>query len=175
MSTSVVPSSGRRTLVSVLVGVLAAVVGAVVFATVIGVTKYEIGFGAVGIGALVGFAMSQTATPTRALAPVAAVVSLAGCLLGEVMGFTALIAKDEAFPVLEAEKNVLLQPDLFVEILKASFSPMSLLFWALAVYAGYSFVAKRVAALEAQVAAERAAAQQPAVEAVQQPEPGPAA
>ena len=158
MSTSVVPSSGRRTLLSVLAGAVAAFAGAVAFAAVIGTTQREFSAGSLVIGGLVGFVMARTVTPTRALAPVAGVLALAGCVLGEIMGVTALAAKDDKLPVLDLERYVLGHPGIAVDVLKASFSPMSLLFWAVAAYAGFSFVRKAVAELEARLAAEKAAA-----------------
>ena len=172
MSTPVVPSSGRRTLVSVAAGLAAAVVGGLLWGAVLGYANFRLGIVAVVVGSAVGFAMARTATPTRALAPVAAVVALLGCVLGEMFGDIIDQAQFEKFPLGEALSITIKNPDLAAQIFSDQFDPIGVAFWAIGAWAAFSFVRKAVAELEAQIAAQRAAAEAPAVTA---PEPGPAA
>ena len=93
MSTSVPPSSlidstpaadeGNRHL---LAGAAAAIIGGAVWALIVGVTKYEVGWIAWGIGGLVGFAMSlNTDRRSKGLAALAASLAIFGLLFGKVL------------------------------------------------------------------------------------------
>ncbi|MFG2618397.1 hypothetical protein ACGFXC_12305 [Streptomyces sp. NPDC048507] len=78
----------------VLAAVVAAVVAAGVYGGIIGGTKHEIGYAAIGVGALVGFAAGKIGGRNPALSAVAALLSLAAIFAGQLFGIV-LIAADE--------------------------------------------------------------------------------
>ncbi|WP_088282194.1 hypothetical protein [Kineosporia sp. A_224] len=161
----VVPSSGRRTLLSVLAGVGAAVAGGLLWGIVLGVFHFRLGLVAVAVGAGVGFVMARTATPTRGLAPVAGVLALAGCLLGEMFGDVIDQAKFENVPLGTAVRLTVTNPSLARDIFADHFDAFGVVFWAIGAWAAFSFVRKTVAGLEAQLAAQSAAAASPVASA----------
>ena len=117
-------------------GLVAALAGAAVWGGITVATEYQIGFMAVGIGFVVGYAVriagQGISTP---FGVVGAVFSLVGCALGNLLAVTAFVAANEEMPFLD----VLVQLDLALiqELMIATFSPMDLLFYAIAIYYGY--------------------------------------
>jgi hypothetical protein len=126
-------------------GAGAAVAGAAAWAAITVVTEYQIGFMAIGVGFLVGYAVriagKGVSTP---FGVVGAVFSLIGCGLGNLLTVSAFIAADEGVGIFE----VLAQLDLdaTMELMVATFSPIDLLFYAIAVYYGYSVSFRQVSA-----------------------------
>jgi hypothetical protein len=139
----------------VVIGFFAALIGAVLWAVVVAVTHYELGIVAVGIGLLVGTAMARNAAPHPALPVIAAALALLGCLLGDVLCDVAMLANGDGLTLLDAFRITFGSVDDLVEIFKLGFSPMSLLFWAIA--ALYAVRAVRRAALVHQVEEQQAA------------------
>jgi len=85
-----------------MAGAVAAVASGVVWAVVVAVTGYEIGYAAVGLGALVGVAMSRS-TPRRdtTAAVVAAVLALAGLVTARIVIAEFVMPRAEISGVLE--------------------------------------------------------------------------
>jgi hypothetical protein len=146
------PPTGRSTLVSVAVGLVAAIVAGCVAGAITGLSNYQIGFVAVGIGVIVGFAMARTATPTRALAPIAAALAIAGCLVGDLVADMIFAGKAEEVPFSTVLSATFKHPTLARDLFKAGFEPTTLLFWGIAAFAAFSFVRKAVAELEQRIA-----------------------
>lgn len=70
---------------AVLAGVVAAVVAGAAWAAIVWLTNYEIGFAAIGVGGLVGFAMSRaTSRRDRSIGVMAAILALVGLLAARV-------------------------------------------------------------------------------------------
>ena len=118
------------------IGLAAALIGAVVWAVITIVTEYQIGWMAVGVGFLVGIAMRQFGKGVSMKFGIAgALLALLGCLLGNLFSVCGFIGAQEGISPLA----VLFQIDFSValELLKATFSPMDLLFYGIAVYEGY--------------------------------------
>lgn len=125
----------------------AAVVGAVVWAVVTVATKYQIGIMAIGVGFLVGWAVRATGrSGAPVLGYVGAVFALIGCLLGNLLAISGLIAAETATPLPATLARVLLQPATAVSVMQAGFSPMDLVFYAIAVYEGYKIARRPVSA-----------------------------
>lgn len=120
----------------VAAGAGAAALGAGLWAVLTVVTGYQIGFMAVGVGFLVGLAVRAAG---KGLDPVFGVaggaLALLGCAAGNLLAVCGLIAQQEAIPILE----LLSRLDFTVarELMVASFTPMDLLFYGIAVYEGY--------------------------------------
>src|SRR5690242_12775647 len=65
--------------------VAGAVLGAVAWAVLVSVSGYKIGFAAIGVGALAGFLAGRFGGGSPQLPWIAAVIGLAGCLLGDLL------------------------------------------------------------------------------------------
>jgi hypothetical protein len=123
---------------AVMAGAIASLVGAVVWAVVTVATEMQIGWMAVGVGFLVGFAVGRFNYSGQAhFGFIGAALALSGCLLGNVLSLLGFAASQE---------NV-----SFVQVLSVvdwgkvpgamadSFSPMDILFYGIAIYQGYKF------------------------------------
>jgi len=122
---------------SIVAGFAAALVGAVVWAAITYFTERQIGWMAIGVGALVGFAVRMGKGMNVSFKVVGAAFALFGCLLGNLFAVYAFAAKELETTVLGAIANVDLE--IVTNIMKESFSPMDLLFYGLAIYAGWQF------------------------------------
>ena len=127
----------------VLAGLVGALVGAVIWAVITVFTKYQIGFMAVGVGFLVGIAIRTIGKGIdRVFGVVGAAMALLGCLLGNlftVCYFVSVAEKMDIFDVL-AQLNL----TVIANLLKATFSPMDLIFYAIAVYEGYRLSFRKI-------------------------------
>jgi hypothetical protein len=117
-------------------GLVAALIGAVAWAAVTLITDYQIGFMAVGIGFLVGYAIRRFGHGHGdRFAMAGAGLALLGCVLGNLLTVVAVVADQPGegfFSVLGG-----LTPSKTISYLQASFQPMDLLFYAIAVYEGF--------------------------------------
>ena len=119
-------------------GAVAAVVGAALWAVVTAVTNWQIGFMAVGVGFLVGLAVRKLGQGvTAAFGVVGAVLSLAGCILGNYLANCAYIAGQENMSIFDVFSQVDFKTA--VDLMVATFHPMDLLFYGIAVYYGYKY------------------------------------
>jgi hypothetical protein len=126
-----------------LSGLVAALVGAGVWAGVTVATEYQIGWMAVGIGFLVGYAVRFAG---KGIAPVygaaSAVLALFGCAAGNLLTFTWFIAAAEGMPFMAVATQ--LDLGITVEILTSTFEAMDVLFYGLAAYFGYKTAFRQV-------------------------------
>ncbi|MCG5215067.1 hypothetical protein [Streptosporangium sp. KLBMP 9127] len=140
----------------IVAGLVAALVGAAAYGTLIAVTEAQIGIAAVGVGVVVGLAVTAVKPTSPVLPALAALFALIACALGQIGGLTALYMKatnDDDY-VRSFTQTV----NLFGEIVGED--PMTLLFWAISAFAGFGFVNRRVkAAVAARSASEQPAAQ----------------
>jgi len=141
--------SQQNVMLGVIGGAGAAALGAALWAGVTLVTGVQIGFMAIGIGYLVGLtvrAFGKGIDPVFGV--VGAVLSLCGCVVGNLLAVTAMIATHQGVPFADAVSQ--LTPELAYELMRASFSPMDLIFYGLAVYEGYRVSFRRVSPEELQ-------------------------
>jgi len=119
-------------------GLVAAVIGASIWAAVTVITDFQIGWMAVGIGFLVGFAVRVTGKGiSKSFGYVGAILALASCLAGNLFSICVIISKQEAIPFFYLLTR--LNPQIIAELMKSTFSPIDLLFYGIAVYEGYRF------------------------------------
>jgi hypothetical protein len=124
----------------ILAGCVAALAGAVAWALIAVVSGYQIGFAAMGVGFLVGWAVRRFGRGrTRAYGAAGALLSLAGIILGNVLTLVGYLTKDQAVPLFTSVGLVATHAGPTFDYLKATFSGISLLFYAIAVYEGYRF------------------------------------
>ena len=129
--------------VGILAGSGAALLGALGWALITALTHFQIGFMAVGVGFLVGTAMRRYGKGFDPVFGIAgAVLSLAGCALGNLLAVCAMAAaaNDMSFFTLLGR----LDPVIAARLMAASFQPMDLLFYGIAVYEGYRLSLRRL-------------------------------
>jgi hypothetical protein len=135
--------SQQNLLGGVLGGIAGAAVGAALWAGVTVATGYQIGWMAVGVGFLVGYAVRVFG---KGLDPIfgviGAVLSLVGCGIGNLLTVCGFVAQQESL----AFFDVLTRLDLGIaqELMAATFSPMDVLFYGIAVYEGYKLSFRRL-------------------------------
>ena len=133
----------------VVAGLAAAIVGAVIWAVITVVTKFQIGYMAVGVGFLVGFAVRFFGRGiTTPFAVAGCLLALVGCLLGNLLSMCGFIATEKSVPLLDVLSR--LNPELAVRLVTATFDLMDLLFYGIALYAGYQYSVRRIAPEELQ-------------------------
>jgi hypothetical protein len=127
----------------VFAGLVGALAGAVIWAMITVFTKYQIGWMAVGVGFLVGIAIRTIGKGMdKVFGIVGAAMALLGCLLGNlftVCYFVSVAEKMDFFDVL-ARLNL----TVIANLLRATFNPMDLLFYAIAVYEGYRLSFRKI-------------------------------
>jgi len=135
--------SEQNLVIGAVGGTAAALVGAALWAAITCLTDYQIGWMAVGVGALVGVAVRALGRGVdKVFGVFGAVLALAGCLLGNILAVCGMVATQEDMGLLDVLGQVDLQVAL--EMLRATFSPMDLVFYGLAVFEGYRFSFRQV-------------------------------
>lgn len=124
-------------------GAVAAAAGAIVWAIVTAVTKYQIGYMAIGIGFLVGIAVRYFGKGlSKRFGLLSAALALLGCLAGNLLAICIMLAYEVDVPLMEILGS--LNGELIAAILQDTFSPMDLLFYGIAVYAAYQTAFRRL-------------------------------
>jgi hypothetical protein len=144
----------------VVAGTMASLAGAGVWAGVTVATNYQIGFMAIGIGFLVGFAVRSLGKGiTNIFGIISGALSLLGCALGNLLTVSAMVAAQEGIPFMSVIGQ--LNPALIQELMVAFFGPMDLLFYGVALYYGYKLAFRQLTDLDLnQMLSGGAAAQQ---------------
>lgn len=119
-------------------GAIAAVIGAAIWAAVSLATGYQIGFMAIGVGLLVGIAVRFAGGGgSPAFGVIGGLFALLGCLLGNLLTVIGYLADHEGIGFFAALFSFNYAATF--EIMQATFSPMDLLFYGIAVYEGFKF------------------------------------
>jgi len=127
---------------AVVGGLAAMVVGAAVWASLTLATGFQIGWMAVGVGFLVGGAIRLIGKgATKPFGCLGAALSLFGCLLGNLLSLCAVVGREEGMSL----SLVLLNLDLAAipGAMVATFAPMDLLFYGIAIGEGYRLSLRR--------------------------------
>ena len=122
----------------ILGGFIAALAGASVWAIITAITEYQIGFMAIGVGFLVGYAVRYMGQGVdQVYGYIGGGLSLVGCLLGNVLTACIFYAEAESIPFMDVVGA--LDFSIAFEILVDTFSFMDILFYGIAVYYGYKW------------------------------------
>ena len=119
-------------------GLISALIGAAIWTAVTLSTGYQIGWMAVGVGFLVGFAVrifGQGSEPVFGV--IGAIFALLGCVLGNLFSGIGFIAQE--FDVEFFDALTSFDYSASFELLSEMFSPMDLLFYGIAIYEGFKF------------------------------------
>ncbi|MFI9807707.1 hypothetical protein ACIHEJ_25645 [Streptomyces sp. NPDC052301] len=131
---------------NVALGLVAAVVAAVVtaglYGLVIGATKHEIGYAAVGVGFVIGLAAGKAGGRNPALPVLSAVLALGSVYLGQLIGEAMIITKQ--LPV-SFNELFFQHIDVVQEVWKKDADPLTFLFFAIAAFAAFSGAKKAAA------------------------------
>lgn len=124
-------------------GIVASALGAVIWALITVWTNYQIGWMAVGVGFLVGYAVRTMGKGIdTTFGVVGATLALLGCAAGNLLMVCILIARQENMMLLDLLSRLSLP--VVVKLMKVSFQPIDLLFYGIALYEGYYFSFMRV-------------------------------
>jgi hypothetical protein len=135
--------SEQNLVLAILAGGAAALLGACVWAAVTFTTGFQIGWMAVGVGFLVGYAIRTFGKGIdKSFAVVGAVWSLAGCAVGNLFSVIGVISKHQNIPLFDILEK--LTPEIVASLMQATFSPMDLLFYGIGVYEGYRFSFRQI-------------------------------
>lgn len=122
-------------------GFLAMLVSAIVWGAITYFTEYQIGWIAIGVGFLVGIAIRFFGRGKTIIFGISgAVLALIGCLLGNLMVYAGVIAREEGTSFLNTFFLLLLNPVAALEVFILAFGFMDLVFYELAAYTGFSAV-----------------------------------
>jgi hypothetical protein len=120
-------------------GVIAMLVSAGIWGAITYFTGYQIGWIAIGVGFLVGIAirfLGKGKSLTFGIS--AAVLSLIGCVLGNLLVYAGIIARQEGASFLDIFFFLLLTPAAAIEVFTIAFDFFDILFYALAAYVGFN-------------------------------------
>jgi len=135
--------SEQNLIMATLAGGAAALIGGCAWAAITVMTNYQIGWMAVGIGFLVGYAVKTFGKGIdRSFGIVGAVWSLAGCAGGNLLTVVGTIAKQQNIPVMNILEK--LDAEIIASLMQATFNPMDVLFYGIAVYEGYRFSFRQI-------------------------------
>lgn len=133
----------QRPLLGILAASIAGIAGAGVWAAITVVTGYQVGWIAIGVGFLVGIVMRYVGRGIeQKFAVLGGLIAGISVALGNLFSVFGFIAQEEGISFM----TVLLNFDysMTLEVLSLMFSPTDLLFYAIAVYAGYKFSIRQV-------------------------------
>jgi len=122
----------------VTAGLGAAILGACLWALITVITQYQIGWMAVGVGFMVGYAMRTFGRGVdKIFGYTGALLALVGCLLGNLLSVCIMLGNQtdtSALTILTGLNWAAIQDLMF-----STFHPMDVLFYAIALYEGYKF------------------------------------
>jgi phosphate/sulfate permease len=135
---------GQQNFVAGLIaGAVAALVGAVIWAVITDVTGYQIGFMAIGVGFIVGYAVRVAGKGIdQSFAIMGAALALLGCVVGNALAVLGIVASQEDMTYAELWSRVDLP--ILADLMSTTFSPMDLVFYAIAIYEGYKLSFRQV-------------------------------
>lgn len=124
-------------------GIVAAIIGAILWGLISAWTEFQIGWMAVGVGALVGFAVRFFGKGVSVkFGIIGAILALLGCLAGNVLAVCIYTSKEYNMPIFEVIS--VLDFETIGDILGETFSWIDILFYAIALYEGFRFSFRRI-------------------------------
>lgn len=133
--------------IGIAAGMVGALLGAVVWAFITVVSQFQIGWMAIGIGFLVGFAIRKFGKGLdKTYGYAGAALSLFGCLLGNLLAVCGMLAAEKNVSIFAVLASLDLQT--VQTLMKVTFSPMDLLFYGIATYEGYKLSFRQVSQAE---------------------------
>ncbi|MFI9099792.1 hypothetical protein ACIGXA_04650 [Streptomyces fildesensis] len=135
------PPARNNAGLGILAGVVVMLAAAAAYGGIIRLTEHEIGYAAVGVGALIGLVVGKVGGRNAALPVFAAVLALAGIFLGQYFGEALMVSKLAGVPVTEVISD---HAKFVFDAWKEDGGVLSVLFFAFGAVAAFGG-AKRVA------------------------------
>lgn len=124
----------------ILACVVSALAGGIVWALITVATKYQIGYMAVAVGFLVGYANRYFGKGIDKIhGIIGAVFALLGCILGNLFSTAGFASEQESVGLMTVLGTLFSNFSMITSILKETFQPMDILFYGIAIYEGYRF------------------------------------
>ena len=124
-------------------GFIASIIGATIWALITAATEYQIGWMAIGIGFMAGISVKQFGKGVdKVFGIVGSIFAILGCILGNFFTILIFVSREEASSFF----TLLFQIEFttVVNIMIETFHPMDVLFYGLAVYAGYRYAFRKI-------------------------------
>jgi hypothetical protein len=119
-------------------GGVAMLISAVLWGVITYVTELQISLMSIGVGLFVGVAIQKLGKGKTLVYGISgAVLSLFGCLLGNLFFYSGILAREWEVSFFEVLFAFVTQPDFIVEIFTVAFDFRDLIFYALAIYIGF--------------------------------------
>lgn len=119
-------------------GIAAAAAGAIGWGLVTSILGQQVGFVAVGIGCLVGYAIrSSGKSIEKAFGLLGILLTIVACLGGNFLSAVNLLAVQQGVGYLEMLQ--LFDYSMTFNLLESAFTPTDLIFYSIAIYQGYAF------------------------------------
>ncbi|HEU4745823.1 MAG TPA: hypothetical protein VFS61_11330 [Anaerolineales bacterium] len=126
-------------LMGLIGGVIAMLLSAIAWGAITYLAEYQIGWMSIGVGFLVGIAIRFFGKGKTMIFGISgAILALIGCLLGNLLFYSGMIAREEGVSFLNVFFLLLFNPVATIEIFTVAFEFMDIFFYALAAYAGFS-------------------------------------
>lgn len=127
----------------VVAGAIAAAVAAVIWAAITIITEHQISWMAIGVGLFVGSAVRVLGRGIdRSFGFAAAVLSLAGCVVGNFLWAAYFFAQELGIALLDALDLLIGFPSLAFDLMKATFNANDILYYGIAAFVGYRLAFK---------------------------------
>ena len=124
-------------------GLLGAAIGAILWAIITVLTKYQIGYMALGIGFLAGIGVKLLGKGVDAkFQYTGAALALVGCLAGNLMVVIIFGSMETGISITTILSR--LTPAVIIDLYKATFNIMDILFYGLAITIGYKYSLKTI-------------------------------
>lgn len=128
----------QKLLPGILAGLLVGLVGALLWGYITVLTKYQIGYMALAIGAGVGFTVRKFGNGIDYIFGICgAIISLLSVILGNILSIIGFVANSEGIGLFDA--IVRFDYSYMPTLMADTFSFVDLLFYGIAVYEGYKF------------------------------------
>ena len=125
----------QNLLKGVSLGIVACIVGAAAWSLISISTGYQIGYMAIGVGFLVGFAMRQGKGVTPVFGIIGAALALLSCVLGDFFSMVGLIAKEYELSYWEILSGIEFED--VTSLMMENLASMTIVFYGIALYEGY--------------------------------------
>ena len=126
-------------LMGLIGGTVAMLVSAIIWGVDSYVTNYQIGWMAIGVGFLVGIAVKFFGKGKSMMFGISsALLALIGCILGNLIFYSGIIAREESAAFLQVLFVLLSKPAAAIEVFSIAFGFMDIVFYVLAAYVGFS-------------------------------------
>jgi len=135
----------ERLPLGIIAGIISCILSTVIWAAVTYFSGYQIGYMAIGVGFLVGYAIRIAGNGISLIyAIMGALFSLIGCALGNLLAIFGFFANEEGigFGAVLSNLDLSALPQIFVDMTLSS--PMDFVFYGLAAFIGWSAAKREV-------------------------------